>query len=31
MADCMIEEFERWRDGVLLRYEITRDVFATMA
>ena len=30
MADCMIDEFVRWRDGKALRYEITRAVFATM-
>ncbi len=30
MADCMIEEFELWASGKPLRYQITREVLATM-
>ncbi|MBT4126330.1 MAG: hydroxyacid dehydrogenase [Chloroflexi bacterium] len=30
MADCMIEEFELWRSGKPLNYEITAEVLATM-
>jgi phosphoglycerate dehydrogenase-like enzyme len=30
LADCVIEEFERWRDGKPLRYQVTQDVFRTM-
>jgi phosphoglycerate dehydrogenase-like enzyme len=30
LADCAIEEFEAWRDGTPLRYQVTRDVLATM-
>jgi phosphoglycerate dehydrogenase-like enzyme len=30
LADCAIEEFERWQAGQPLRYRVTREVFATM-
>jgi phosphoglycerate dehydrogenase-like enzyme len=30
LADCAIEEFEAWRAGRPLRYQVTREVFATM-
>jgi phosphoglycerate dehydrogenase-like enzyme len=30
LADCAIEEFERWQAGQPLRYQVTREVFATM-
>lgn len=30
LADCAIEEFERWRAGQPLRYQVTREVLATM-
>jgi phosphoglycerate dehydrogenase-like enzyme len=30
LADCVIEEFEAWRDGRPLRYEVTREILATM-
>ena len=30
LADCAIEEFERWRDGKPLRYQVTQAVFSTM-
>ena len=30
LADCAIEEFERWRDGQPLRYQVTAEVLATM-
>ncbi len=30
LADCAIEEFEAWRDGRALRYQVTRDVLKTM-
>jgi phosphoglycerate dehydrogenase-like enzyme len=30
LADCAIEDFERWQAGVPLRYQVTREVFATM-
>jgi phosphoglycerate dehydrogenase-like enzyme len=30
LADCAIEEFERWRDGEPLRFQVTPEVFATM-
>jgi phosphoglycerate dehydrogenase-like enzyme len=30
LADCVIEEFEAWRAGKPLRYEVTRDIFKTM-
>jgi phosphoglycerate dehydrogenase-like enzyme len=30
LADCVIEEFERWRAGQPLRYQVTQDVFKTM-
>lgn len=30
LADCVIEEFERWTAGLPLRYQVTREVFATM-
>jgi phosphoglycerate dehydrogenase-like enzyme len=30
LADCVLEEFEAWRDGRPLRYQVTRDVLATM-
>jgi len=30
MADCMIAEFESWRAGRPLRYEITAEIFKTM-
>jgi phosphoglycerate dehydrogenase-like enzyme len=30
LADCVIEEFERWTAGLPLRYQVTRQVFTTM-
>lgn len=30
LADCAIEEFEAWRDGKPLRYQVTQHVFSTM-
>lgn len=30
LADCAIEEFERWIAGLPLRYQVTREVFATV-
>jgi phosphoglycerate dehydrogenase-like enzyme len=30
LADCAIEEFEAWAAGRPLRYQVTREVFATM-
>jgi len=30
LADCVIEEFEAWRAGKPLRYEVTREIFRTM-
>jgi hypothetical protein len=30
LADCAIEEFERWQAGQPLRYQVTREVLATM-
>jgi phosphoglycerate dehydrogenase-like enzyme len=30
LADCAIEEFEAWRDGRPLRYQVTREILATM-
>jgi len=30
LADCAIEEFEAWRAGKPLRYQVTQDVFRTM-
>ena len=30
LADCAIEEFERWRDGRPLRHQVTREILATM-
>ena len=30
LADCAIEEFERWIAGQPLRYQVTREIFATM-
>ena len=30
LADCAIEEFERWVAGLPLRYQVTCEVFATM-
>jgi phosphoglycerate dehydrogenase-like enzyme len=30
LADCAIDEFERWITGLPLRYQVTREVFATM-
>jgi phosphoglycerate dehydrogenase-like enzyme len=30
LADCAIEEFEAWRDGRPLRYQVTPQVFNTM-
>jgi len=30
LADCAIEEFERWQAGQPLRYQVTREIFATM-
>jgi len=30
LADCAIEEFEAWQAGRPLRYQVTREVFATM-
>ena len=30
LADCAIEEFERWAAGEPLRYRVTSEVFATM-
>lgn len=30
MADCVIEEFEAWERGQPLRYQVTREVLATM-
>jgi phosphoglycerate dehydrogenase-like enzyme len=30
LSDLMIEEYQRWRDGSGLRYQVTREVFATM-
>ena len=30
LADCMIEQFERWEAGGSLRYRITPEVFKTM-
>jgi phosphoglycerate dehydrogenase-like enzyme len=29
VADCMIEEFEAWAACRPLRYQVTREVFAT--
>ena len=30
LTDCVIGEFEAWRAGKPLRYEVTRDIFRTM-
>jgi phosphoglycerate dehydrogenase-like enzyme len=30
LADCAIEEFEAWRDGRPLRYQVTREILASM-
>lgn len=30
LADCAIEEFERWQAGAPLRHQVTREVLATM-
>ncbi len=30
LADCALEEFERWQAGQPLRYRVTREVLATM-
>jgi phosphoglycerate dehydrogenase-like enzyme len=30
LADCVLEEFEAWRAGRPLRYQVTRDVLASM-
>ncbi len=30
MADCVIDEFEAWEQGKPLRYQVTREVLATM-
>jgi phosphoglycerate dehydrogenase-like enzyme len=30
LADCAIAEFEAWRDGRPLRYQVTRDILRTM-
>ena len=30
LSDLMIDEYQRWRAGDGLRYQVTRDVFATM-
>jgi hypothetical protein len=30
MADCVIDEFEAWERGEPLRYQVTREVLATM-
>lgn len=30
LADCAIEEFESWRDGRALRYQVTREILKTM-
>jgi phosphoglycerate dehydrogenase-like enzyme len=30
LADCAIDEFEAWRAGKPLRYQVTRDIFRTM-
>jgi phosphoglycerate dehydrogenase-like enzyme len=30
LADCALEEFEAWRDGRPLRYQVTREVLASM-
>jgi phosphoglycerate dehydrogenase-like enzyme len=30
LADCALEEFAAWRDGRPLRYQVTREVLATM-
>ena len=30
LADCAIEEFERWQAGQPLRYQVTQDIFRTM-
>jgi phosphoglycerate dehydrogenase-like enzyme len=30
LADCVIEEFTSWRDGRPLRYQVTREILATM-
>jgi phosphoglycerate dehydrogenase-like enzyme len=30
LADCVIEEFLAWRAGQPLRYQVTREVLATM-
>jgi phosphoglycerate dehydrogenase-like enzyme len=30
LADCAIEEFERWRAGQPLRHQVTADILATM-
>jgi phosphoglycerate dehydrogenase-like enzyme len=30
LADCVIEEFTAWRDGRPLRYQVTREILATM-
>ena len=30
LADCVIEEFEAWRAGTPLRYQVTSEIFQTM-
>ena len=30
LADCAIDEFEAWRDGKPLRYQVTPEIFRTM-
>ena len=30
LADCAIEEFERWAAGEPLHYQVTSEVFATV-
>jgi hypothetical protein len=30
LADCVIEEFERWNAGKPLEYQVTPEVLATM-
>jgi phosphoglycerate dehydrogenase-like enzyme len=30
LADCVIDEFERWSVGKPLEYEVTAEVLATM-
>ncbi len=30
LADCAIQEFEAWRDGKPLRYQVTPEIFRTM-